>query len=58
MPDLPQLHGGPADGMVLPSRYADAPRIQLPIKDGRGNFATYAKAADDPTRFLFQGFTN
>jgi hypothetical protein len=44
--------------MVLPSRYADAPRIQIPISDGRGNFATYVKAADNPPHFLFQGFTN
>ena len=56
MTDAPQLIGGPSDGTLLPARYADAPVIQVPVTDGQGNFATYAKDLEDPLRFLFQGF--
>jgi hypothetical protein len=56
MTDAPQLIGGPSDGTLLPARYADAPVIQVPVTDGQGNFATYAKDLEDPSRFLFQGF--
>lgn len=54
--DLPQLIGGPSDGAFLPARYSDAPVIQVPVTDGQGNFATYAKDPEDPSRYLFQGF--
>ena len=53
----PQLIGGPSDGTLLPARSADAPVIQIPVTDGQWNFATYAKNPEDPSRFLFQGFT-
>lgn len=57
MTNSPQLIGGPSDGIFLPARYADAPVIQMPASDGQGNFATYAKDPENPSRFLFQGFT-
>lgn len=57
MTDRPQLIGGPADGQFLPERYADAPKIQMPIRDADGAFATYAKDPSDPSRYLFEGFT-
>ena len=56
MTDAPQLIGGPSDGILLPIRYIEAPVIQMPMTDGQGNFATYAKDLEDPSRFLFQGF--
>lgn len=55
--DSPQLVGGPSDGAFLPARYAGAPVIQTPVTDGQGKFATYARDPDDPSRYLFQGFT-
>lgn len=54
---LPRLVGGPADGAILPDRYADSPRIQVPATNGLGEFATYVKNASDPRRFMFDGFT-
>jgi hypothetical protein len=36
--------------------HIEAPVIQMPMTDGQGNFATYAKDPEDPSRFLFQGF--
>ena len=55
--DSPQLIGGPSDGTLLPARYADALLIQMPVTDGQGSFATYAKDPENPSRYLFQGFT-
>jgi len=51
-----QLVGGPCDGQVLPNRYWNAARIQMPVRDPAG-FATYVKDSEDPTRFLFEGFS-
>lgn len=56
MTDLPRLIGGPSDGIVLPERYADAFTIQMPVTDGKWNFATYIKNPENPSHFLFQGF--
>jgi hypothetical protein len=56
MLDAPQLVGGPADGTILPERYVDSPRIQMPIHDDRWNFATYVRDPDDSSRFVFDGF--
>lgn len=52
----PELVGGPCDGQVLPQRYWDASRIQMPIRNPAG-FASYAKDPKDAFRFLFDGFT-
>ena len=52
-----RLVGGPADGAVLPKRYENAPRIQVPATNGLGELATYVKDASDPRRFVFDGFT-
>jgi hypothetical protein len=57
MTDSPQLIGGPSDGIVLPERYAGVPVIQMPVTDGQGNFATYAKDPENPARYVFQGFS-
>ena len=57
MTNRPQLIGGPADGQALPERYANALKIQMPIRDADGAFATYAKDPNDPNRYLFEGFT-
>lgn len=57
MTDSPQLIGGPSDGIVLPERYVGVPVIQMPVTDGQGNFATYAKDPENPDRYLFQGFS-
>jgi len=43
--------------MVLPSRYADAPKIQIPIQNKKWNFATYLRDPAHPQRFFFGGFT-
>jgi len=43
--------------MVLPSRYADAPKIQIPVWDEKWSFATYVKDPVRPQRFFFGGFS-
>ena len=56
MTDSSQLIGGPFDGIVLPERYSNVPVIQMPVIDGKWNFATYTKNPENPPHFLFQGF--
>jgi hypothetical protein len=58
MSELLHLVGGPSDGAELPDRYADAHRIQTPVRDAHGDFATYTKDPNDNRRFLFVGYTD
>ena len=53
---LVQLVGGPCDGQVLPTKYWDASRIQMPVRTPAG-FPTYTKDPENANRFIFAGFS-
>lgn len=53
-----QLVGGPSDGAELSECYADASKIQTPVRDAHGDFATYAKDPNDNRRFMFEGYAD